>query len=105
MGDGHEHQDAGLRPVGGGVDGGALASLDHAEGGLDLPSLAVVRQVKSPAHLSSVVAGRGFVGRSADLRRDDRADVPVLSAEFVHPLGVVAGVGVERRQVAAFDGL
>ena len=105
MGQGHEHQGAGLGPVGRGVDGGALASLDHAEGRLDLPSLAIVRQVKSSAHLSAVVAGRGFVGRPADLGGDDRADLPVLPAEFVDPLGVVAGVGVERRQVASVEGL
>lgn len=80
-----------------GVERLAESSLDHADDGLDLPSLAVLsafrRAFEVSAHLSSVRGGRGLVGGTADQRRNERDEAVVVPRMAMDPLGVVACVG------------
>lgn len=75
-------------------------TFDHARHGFDLPTLPVstVSRITSEvsAHRPAIRRRRRFFGGSSDGRRDDRAHVQFVAAEFVHPLAVVPGIGKER---------
>src|SRR5205814_10402533 len=61
--------------------------------------------VEALLHATAVAAGRRFLGRSADFRRNDRADATLVPSVLVVGFRIVARVGQRRGQLYAPQGL
>lgn len=71
-------------------------AFDHAEDCFHLPALAVVGLVQVLGHPPGPPCAGRLVRWSADLRGDQRCHAKIFAQSYVHPLGVVARVGVDR---------
>jgi len=88
-----EQHFAALGPVVFGAEGRAVVAFDHAEGGLDLPTLAIAFLVEVGAHLASVWAARQLGGRPAQFGGDDCLDMVTLACVTMIAFAVVTGIG------------
>lgn len=71
--------------------------LEQTVDGLNLPTLAVTREMQSTRHASPPVAARRLGGRPTDQRRNECVDAPFFTGILVNVLGVVSGIGHQRR--------
>lgn len=89
----HKHHLSALSPIPAGIDGLAEVPFDHAEYGLDLPSLAVTFLREPPLHLATVFASQRVVGVSSMGRGYCCSDMTLLTCEPMVGFTVIAGVG------------
>lgn len=88
-----EHHLSALCPIRAGIDGLAQVTFEHAEDGLDLPSLAVTFPWESLLHLTTVFSSERLVGMSSMCGRYRRSDMTLLTREPMVGFTVIAGIG------------
>lgn len=94
-----------MRP---GIESFAETALQHAHHRFDLPALTVATAFgwssKVSSHLSPVSRRWRLFGWSSNRGRDDGTDAVFASRVQMNPLGVIAGIGQGRVDVASFAG-
>jgi hypothetical protein len=93
VGEYQEHHLPALRPIRASIDGLAEVAFEHAEDGLDLPSLAVTFLRESPLHLATILSSRQLGRMTACLRWYCRSDVTLLTRESMVGFAVITGIG------------